>query len=72
MLEEMERVTRSKVIKLYKVVWNNQVNKMPCGNERITYMRFIPLLSKNGRSCKSQNKIFIRERGFNTLVVRLA
>ena len=23
MLEEMERVTRSKVIKFYKVVWNN-------------------------------------------------
>ena len=23
-LEEMERVTRSKVIKFYKVVWNNQ------------------------------------------------
>ena len=26
-LEEMERVTRSKVIKLYKVIWNNYIEQ---------------------------------------------
>ena len=59
-LEEMERVTQSKVIKFYKVVWNNHnvhtANKMPRGNERTIYMRSIPLFTKNGRSFKSRCK----------------
>ena len=37
-LEEMERVTRSKVIKFYKVVWNNH-NKQDATWERKDYLR---------------------------------
>ena len=37
-LEEMERVTRSKVIKLYKVVWNNH-NEQDATWEWVDYLR---------------------------------
>ena len=37
-LEEMERVTRSKVIKFYKVVWNNQ-SEEDATWEREDYLR---------------------------------
>ena len=37
-LEEMERVTRSKVIKFYKVVWNNH-NKQDATWKREDYLR---------------------------------
>ena len=37
-LEEMERVTRSKVIKLYKVVWNNH-SEQDATWEREDYLR---------------------------------
>ena len=36
------------------------VDKMPHGNERIIYERFIPPFMKNGRSIKSQDEISIR------------
>ena len=39
-LEEMERVTRSKVIKFYKVVWNNH-SKQDAMWEREDYLREI-------------------------------
>ena len=65
----MERVTRSKVIKFYKVVWNNRVNKMPHGNRRIIYVRFIPPFMRNGRSFKSRNEIPIRGRA-NEIPIR--
>ena len=48
------------------------MNKMPHGNERITYVRFIMSFSKNGMSYKSRDEIFIRGRGYNTLGVSLA
>ena len=38
MLEEMERVTWSKVIKFYKVVWNNH-NEQDATWEREDYLR---------------------------------
>ena len=63
-LEEMERVTWSKVIKFYKVVWNN--------HGRIIYMRFIPPFMRNGRSFKSRDEIPTRGRGCNTLVLSIA
>ena len=47
-------------------------NKMPCGNERIIYVRFIPPFMKNGRSFKSQEEVSIRGRGCNTLVLSIA
>ena len=71
-LKEMERVTRSKVIKFYKVVWNSHGEQDATWERRIIYVRFIPPFSKNGRSCKSRDKISIRGRGCNTLGVRLA
>ena len=37
-LEEMERVTRSKVIKFYKVVWNNH-NELDATWEQEDYLR---------------------------------
>ena len=48
------------------------VNKMQRGKEKIIYEKFIPPFSKNGRSCKSRDEIFIRGRGCNTLGVTLA
>ena len=48
------------------------VNKMPCGNGRIIYVRFIPPFMKNGRSFKSRDEISIRGRGYNTLVLSIA
>ena len=48
------------------------VNKMPCGNGKIIYKRFIQLPMKNGRSFKSQDDISIRGRGYNTLVLSIA
>ena len=41
-LEEMERVTRSKVIKFYKVVWNNH-NEQDATRERDDYLREVYL-----------------------------
>ena len=38
MLEEIERVTRSKVIKFYKVVWNNH-SEQDATWEREDYLR---------------------------------
>ena len=71
-LEEMERVTRSKIIKFYKMVWNNH-NEQDATWEQEDYLREVyTAFSKNGRSCKSWDKIFIRGRGCNTLAVRLA
>ena len=68
----MERVTRSKIIKFYKVVWNNH-SEQDATWEREDYLREVyPAFSKNGTSCKSQDEVFIRGRGYNTLVVRLA
>ena len=68
----MKRVTRSKVIKFFKVVGTTTVNKMPRGNGRITYVRFIPPFVRNGRSFKSRDEISIRGRGYNTLVLSIA
>ena len=62
-LEEMESVTRSKIIKFYKVVWNNHSEKMLRGKEKIIYKKFIPSFSKNGRSCKSRDEIFFKGEG---------
>ena len=42
------------------------------GKEKIIYEKFIPPFSKNGRSCKSRDEIFIRGRGCNTSGVSLA
>ena len=39
------------------------MNKIPRGNERITYVRFIPPFSKNGTSCKSWDEIFYKGEG---------
>ena len=71
-LEELERVTRSKIIKFYKVVWNNH-SEQDATWEREDYLREVyPAFSKNGRSCKSRDEIFIRGRGCNTSGVSLA
>ena len=51
-LEEMERVTR-RSLSSKKWCGITTMNKMPRGNGRIIYVRFIPPFSKNGRSCKS-------------------
>ena len=47
------------------------MNKMPHGNEKIIYVRFIPRFMKNGRSFKSRDEISIRRRGCNTLVLNM-
>ena len=71
-LEEMERVTWSKVIKFYKVVWNDH-NKQDATWERETInVRSIPLFTKNGRSFKSWDEISIRGRGCNTSMLSIA
>ena len=71
MLEETERVTRSKVIKFTKWCGITTVNKMPHGNEKIIYVRFVPPFMKNGRSFKSWGEISIRGRGCNTPVLSI-
>ena len=48
------------------------VNKMPRGNGRIIYVKFIPPFTKNGRSYKSWDDISIRGRGCNTPVLSFA
>ena len=68
----MERVTQSKVIKFYKVVWNNHSVQDATWEWEDYYMRSIPLFTKNGRSFKSQDEISIRGRGCNTLVLSFA
>ena len=71
-LEDMERVTRSKIIKFYKVVWNNH-SEQDAMWEREDYLREVyPAFSKNDRSCKPRDEIFIRGRDYNTLGVSLA
>ena len=71
-LKEMERVTQSKVIKFYKVVWNNH-NEQDATWEQGDYLReVIPLFMKNGRSFKSRDEISIRGRGYNTPVLSIA
>ena len=59
-LEEMERVTQSKVIKFYKVVWNNH-NEQVATWEREDYLHevILPFMMK-GRSFKSWDEISIR------------
>jgi hypothetical protein len=42
---------------------------MPHGKEKTIYMKFTPLLMKNGRYFKSQDEIFIKGEGCNTLGV---
>ena len=70
-LEEMERVTRARSLSSSKWCRITTVNKMPCGNGRIIYVRFISPFMKNGRSFKSWGEISIRERGCNTLVLSI-
>ena len=68
-LEDMERVTRSKVIKFYKVVWNNHSEQDATWEWEDYLVRFIPPFMRNSRSFKSWDEIFIRgRRGCNTLV----
>ena len=57
-LEEMERVTRSKVTKFYKVVWNNH-SEQDATWEREVY----PSFYEEWQVMQSQDKISIRGEG---------
>ena len=72
LLDEKERVTRSKVIKFYKVMWNNH-SEWDATWEREDYLREVyPKFMKNGRHCKSQGEISVRGKVCNSLGVKLA
>jgi hypothetical protein len=59
-LDTQERVTRSRVIKLYKVVWSNYSERDTTW-EREDYLKTIILNSiTNGTLSKSRDEIFIR------------
>ena len=68
----MERVIQSRVIKFYKVVWNNHGEHDATWEREDYYVRFVPPFMKNGRSSKSQDEISIRGRDCNTLVLSIA
>ena len=71
-LEEMERVTRNKVIKFYKVVWNNH-DDQDATWEWEDYLREVyPAFYEKCRSFKSRDEISIRGRGYKTLVLSIA
>ena len=70
-IEEMERVTRSKVVKFYKVCGTTIVSKMQRGNGTIFCMTPTPLSIRIGRYFQSRDEISIRGRGCNTLVLSM-
>ena len=70
-LEEMEREPRARSLSSTRWCGITTMNKMPRGNWRIIYMRFILLFMKNCRSFKSWDEISIRGRGCNTLVLSM-
>ena len=71
-IDSKDRVTRNRVIKFNKVMWNNHSEQMLRGNMKIIYVRFILPFMKNGRSFESRDEISIRGRGYNTLVSSIA
>ena len=61
-LEEMERVTRSKVIKFYKVVWNNHSEQDAMWEQEDYPREVFPAFYENGSSFKSRGEISIGGR----------
>ena len=68
-LEEMERVTHKKVIKFYKVIWNNH-SEQDTTWERQDYLREV--YPRNGRSCNLGMRFLLGGKGYNTLGVKHA
>jgi hypothetical protein len=62
-LDTLERVTRSRVVKLYKVVWSNH-GERDATWEREDYLKdnYSAFSMKNGMLFKSWDEIFIRGR----------
>ena len=68
----MERVTRSKVIKFYKVIWNNH-SEQDATWECEDYLREVyPSFYKEWQVVQSWDKISFRGKGCNTLGVKHA
>ena len=70
-LEEMERVTQNKVIKFYKVVWNDHSEQDAMWEWEDYLCEVYPAFYENGRSSKSQDEISVRGRACNTLVLSM-
>ena len=72
-IDTRERVTRSHVVKFYKVMWSNQGSESDATWEWEDYLKDATLpFIQNGMLFKSWDEIFIRGEGCNTLGVRLA
>ena len=68
----MERVTRNKVTKFYKVVWNNH-SEQDATWEREDYLHEVyPSFYEEWQVVQSQGKISLRGEGCNTLGVKHA
>ena len=68
----MERVTRSKVIELYKVVWNNHSEQNAMW-EWEDYLREVyPAFYEEWQALQILGQDFYKGRGYNTLGVKHA
>ena len=68
----MERVTRNKVTKFYKVVWNNH-SEQDATWEREDYLREVyPSFYVEWQVVQSRGEISFRAKGCNTLGVKHA
>ena len=68
----MERLTRSKVIKFYKVIWNNHSEQDATWEHEDYLRRFILVSTRNGRSCNLGTRFLLGGKGCNTLGVKHA
>ena len=70
-LDVKDRVTRGRVIKLFRVLWNRQ-SERDATWEREDYLQVTyPSFYENGTSFKSRDEIFVRGEGCNTPSVSL-
>jgi len=68
-LDVKERVTRGRVIKLYRVLWNHQSERDATWEREVYLQATYPSFYENGTSFKSRDEIFVRGRAVTLLVL---
>jgi hypothetical protein len=71
-LDGKDRVTRNRLVKLYKIMWSNHSERDATWEWKIICEKFTLPFIKNGMLSKSWDEIFIRGEGCNTHGVCLA
>ena len=72
-IDTEERVTWSRVVKFYKVMWSNQGGESDATCERKDYLKDVyPTFYSKWYAFQISGRVFIRGDGCNTLGVRLA